>query len=268
MQRSQYGVLLILILLLTACSPNPTEPAAPLAPASQVILELCSPEDIQVRVAELNEDLQAASLPNTDEALQQLESIQLQISALYNQCNVLKLTDDDSAAIELLENLWDGGLILYMRHTHTDRSRGDTDLSHCDGQRILSEQGREEALMVRPFFAQLQIPVDRLYSTEYCRVRETAVLAFGTPDIIPRAELLDMMPVIMTTPPVEGKNIIIVAHIGTLERSLGLPDTFEEGDTLVYEPDGDGGHQYIGRIALSDWAYLARVAQALRLAEQ
>ena len=113
-----------------------------------------------------------------------------------------------SRAIELLENLWNGGYILYVRHTHTDRSRGDTDLTSCDGQRILSEQGREEALMIRPYFAQLQIPVDRLYSTEYCRVRETAVLAFGVPDIIIREELFDMMPEHhFTTPPSEGKNI-------------------------------------------------------------
>ena len=47
MQQSKLGFLLIPVLLLVACSSVLTEPAEPLAPANQVILELCSPEDIQ-----------------------------------------------------------------------------------------------------------------------------------------------------------------------------------------------------------------------------
>lgn len=169
---------------------------------------------------------------------------------------------DRAVLADLLNNLQGGGYVLYVRHTHTDRSRGDEDVSlgQCDQQRILSERGRDEALMMREAYQQLNLPVDMVLSTQYCRTLETAVLAFGVPQFTSRAELTDSLTARLATVPPAGTNTIIVAHIGTIRNAIGLDDTFEEGDTLIYRPTGDGTFVFAGRIGLNDWPVLAEIA--------
>ena len=169
-------------------------------------------------------------------------------------------TSDHAELSALLDQLYEGGYILYVRHTHTDRSRGDTDVSlgQCDQQRILSERGQEEALMIRRAYKQLDLPVSSVLSTQYCRALETAVLAFEVPQFTSRQELTETLVQRLATPPPAGTNHIIVAHIGTIRGTVGLDDTFEEGDTLVYRPLGDG-HEYVGRIGLNDWPILVEL---------
>lgn len=169
-----------------------------------------------------------------------------------------ELTEPDELA-GLLEKLQEGGYVVYVRHTHTDRSRGDTDVSfgNCDLQRILSERGRDEALMMRNAYQVLDLPVSLLISTQYCRTVETAVLAFGVPRLILRTDLHATLPEWLGTEPEPGTNIFIVAHIGTIRDRVGLDDTFEEGDSLIYRPTGDGEFEFVGRIGLYDWPVMA-----------
>ena len=174
----------------------------------------------------------------------------------------VETTDQDQLA-NLLGKLKSGGFVIYVRHTHTDRSRGDTDVSlgQCDQQRILSDRGRDEALFIRNAYQKLDLPVSRLVSTQYCRTLETAILAFGVPEVVLRSDLSDTLVDYLATAPEPGTNTIIVAHIGTIRNAIGLDDTFEEGDSLVYRPDGSGGFDYIGRIGLYDWPLLAKIAK-------
>ncbi len=162
----------------------------------------------------------------------------------------------------MLSELQNGGYIVYVRHTHTDRTRRDTDtsLGQCDQQRILSDQGREEALMIRYAYQRLNLPVSSLVSTQYCRTLETAVLAFGVPEVIQRRDLHATLTDRLAEQPAAGTNTLIVAHIGTLRDGVGLPDTFDEGDSLIYRPTGDGEFVYFGRIGLYDWPILAGLA--------
>ena len=174
-------------------------------------------------------------------------------------------TTDPAELSDLLEKLYEGGYVIYVRHTHTDRSRGDTDVSlgKCDEQRILSDRGRDEALLIRNAYQQLDLPVSRLISTQYCRTLETAILAFGVPEVVLRSELSDRLEVALATVPDAGTNAIIVAHIGTIRNAIGLDDTFEEGDSLIYRPDGSGGFEFVGRIGLYDWPILAEISAGL-----
>ena len=170
-------------------------------------------------------------------------------------------TDRDTLA-DLLSKLQGGGYVLYVRHTHTDRTRGDTDVSlgQCDQQRILSERGRNEALDIREAYQQIALPVDEIISTQYCRTLETAVLAFGVPKVISRRDLTATLLDVLATEPDAGNNTIVVAHIGTLRQTVGLDDVFDEGDTLIFRPNGDT-FDFTGRIGLHDWPVLADLSK-------
>lgn len=250
------AIFLLIAILLPACAPaaNLEETDLLESAAGQ-----CAPADIQARaVGPIALFQQPVADDNLAASLAALEELQLALQDLAADCSSAQLAEDEARIADILEKLSSGGYVIYVRHTHTDRSRGDTDLSHCDTQRILSDLGREQALEIRDAYQQLAFPIDRLITTEYCRTRETTILAFGVPEIIPRAQLAEQLPALLAAKPATGENTIIVAHIGTLEGTVGLPDKFEEGDSLIYQPGPDGTFDYVGRIALADWPLLAQ----------
>jgi hypothetical protein len=110
--------------------------------------------------------------------------------------------------------------------------------------------------------------VSEVISTEYCRTRETAQLAFGEPIVVPRAELEDTLDEWLATAPAEGTNMILVGHVDLLEQVTGIriPEDvrLNEGDALVYHPlggpMGDGGYELVTRISFRNWFDLARIA--------
>ena len=75
-----------------------------------------------------------------------------------------------------------GGLVILMRHAATEPGLGDPAgfrLGDCATQRNLSEAGRAHARRIGERFKAERIPVARVYTSPWCRCRETAVLAFG-----------------------------------------------------------------------------------------
>ena len=274
------GVILLLTVL-AACTNAVATPAAsptltplptlPPEPTNTPLPELDDSEETAVpeacsiagQQAQIDAALNAYQAMRTDDANPVLDINQWvsTISAdITTNClaNTFQLTDPGELAT-LLEALQAGGYVIYVRHTHTDRSRGDTDVSlgSCDTQRILSEQGREEALFIRNAYQQLNLSVGELISTQYCRTLETAILAFGVPQVISREALHATLPERLATEPEAGSNTIIVAHIGTIRDRVGLPDTFEEGDSFVFRPTGNGRFEFVGRIGLYDWPIMA-----------
>lgn len=80
------------------------------------------------------------------------------------------------------ERLRKGGLVVLMRHAATEPGLGDPagfKLGDCATQRNLSEAGRADARRVGERFKAERIPVARVYTSPWCRCRETATLAFG-----------------------------------------------------------------------------------------
>lgn len=172
-------------------------------------------------------------------------------------------------ANNILNMLSPGGYTVYVRHTHTDRIRGDTDLTDCNKQRLLSEQGREEARNISEAFQQLDFPIGRLISTEYCRTKETTELAFGNDyEIITRADLFEQLATLLGTPPAAGTNTFIVAHIGTLEGATGIKTgrstPFGEGDAIIFKPTAGGGYEIAGFIDVLAWPILVDANNRLK----
>jgi phosphohistidine phosphatase SixA len=73
------------------------------------------------------------------------------------------------------------GAIFLVRHAHAP-GVGDPEhfaLGRCVTQRNLNEQGRDQARRSGEAFRAQNVRVERVLSSEWCRTRETAELAFG-----------------------------------------------------------------------------------------
>ena len=82
---------------------------------------------------------------------------------------------------KLINQLEDGGKLIFIRHAYAPGS-GDPDnfnLNDCSTQRNLSKEGRKQAKYIGEFFKNKKIKVDKVLSSEWCRCKETAVIAFS-----------------------------------------------------------------------------------------
>ena len=81
----------------------------------------------------------------------------------------------------LIAELKKGGKLIFIRHAYAP-GIGDPDnfdIDNCDTQRNLSDVGREQAKKIGAFFKKNNITVDEVYSSEWCRCKETAQIAFN-----------------------------------------------------------------------------------------
>ena len=81
----------------------------------------------------------------------------------------------------LINKLEDGGKLIFIRHAYAPGS-GDPNnfnLNDCSTQRNLSNDGKNQAQNIRQFFKVNKIKVDKVFSSEWCRCKETASIAFN-----------------------------------------------------------------------------------------
>ena len=81
---------------------------------------------------------------------------------------------------KLIEKLDEGGKIIFIRHAYAPGS-GDPNnfnLNDCSTQRNLSDEGRKQAEYIGEFFRNEKIKIDKVLSSEWCRCKETAKIAF------------------------------------------------------------------------------------------
>ena len=81
---------------------------------------------------------------------------------------------------KLINQLEEGGKLIFIRHAYAPGS-GDPDnfnLNDCSTQRILSKEGRKQAEYIGEFFRNKKIKIDHVLSSEWCRCKETAKIAF------------------------------------------------------------------------------------------
>ena len=80
----------------------------------------------------------------------------------------------------LMDQLEDGGKLIFIRHAYAPGS-GDPNnfnLNDCSTQRNLNEDGRKQAQYIGEFFKKNKIEIDKVLSSEWCRCKETAKIAF------------------------------------------------------------------------------------------
>ena len=80
----------------------------------------------------------------------------------------------------LIKNLKEGGQLIFIRHAYAP-GNGDPEnfnINDCNTQRNLNENGRIQSKKIGYFFKENEIEIKNVYSSEWCRCKETATLAF------------------------------------------------------------------------------------------
>ena len=80
----------------------------------------------------------------------------------------------------LINELQKGGKLIFIRHAYAPGG-GDPEnfnIYDCSTQRNLSESGRIQSKKIGFFFKENKIKIKNVYSSEWCRCKETAFLAF------------------------------------------------------------------------------------------
>ena len=81
---------------------------------------------------------------------------------------------------KLFKQLNDGGKLIFIRHAYAPGS-GDPNnfnLNDCSTQRNLNNEGKKQAQYIGKFFREHNIKIDKILSSEWCRCKETAEIAF------------------------------------------------------------------------------------------
>ena len=179
---------------------------------------------------------------------------------------------DKMSEAELLSELQKGGYVIYFRHVQTEKDYADqvtANVDDCSTQRVLSEDGLQQALAIGDAFATAEIPVGKVTTSEYCRAWTTAALAFGDYEKDPALNFLPFedytdeqveqmkanVTPLLTAVPESGTNDIIVGHDDIFESATGIyPDP--QGMAYILKPDGDGGFEVMANILPEEWAEL------------
>jgi phosphohistidine phosphatase SixA len=181
---------------------------------------------------------------------------------------------------ELLAALRKGGYNLFMRHAQANVGQDGNLLQtpnwweNCAIQRNISELGKEQARKVGNAIRALQIPVDSVVSSQFCRNRDTAFLmGLGAIEITedinhqigqrPGFDVNASRYKRLATPPAKGSNTLLISHTHgsprTEERIMG---GIQEAEIVVYQPDGKGNAEPIARIPPMEWENLLKLASA------
>ncbi len=80
----------------------------------------------------------------------------------------------------LINQLKKGEKLIFIRHAYAP-GNGDPEgfnLDDCSSQRNLSEDGRKQAQRIGEFFIKNKVDIYKVLSSEWCRCKETAKIAF------------------------------------------------------------------------------------------
>ena len=167
---------------------------------------------------------------------------------------------------DVWERLRKGGFVILMRHAATEPGLGDPQgfrIGDCATQRNLSEGGRADARRVGERFKAERVPIARVYTSPWCRCRDTATLAFGTAeDWEPLSSFFDFphheaefservkKRIGQYGRKSPGGNVVMVTHnvnIAALTRLSVAP-----GEFAIVRAEGCCGIRTLGRLLVRD----------------
>lgn len=177
---------------------------------------------------------------------------------------------DEVSDRALLQRLQQGGNVIFLRHAATDPSQKDLSNDHledCSTQRNLTPQGRKQSQAIGIAFRELKIPAGLILSSPYCRVKDTAQLAFGHAHLTDELKSFENMPpfeqasrirelrTLLATPPSPtNTNTILVSHKFLFRQAAGID--IEEGEAAIFHPAGGDQFELIGRVTADHWAVI------------
>jgi hypothetical protein len=187
--------------------------------------------------------------------------------------------------LPLVDALRLGGYVIHWRHAAADVCADDLGLGKADGATVpdwwrscdsncgagatarqLNDLGRQQATAIGDAFRELDIPVGRVISSEFCRNFTTAeLMSFG-----PTIELEPAITyfvydedkrctnsfALLRQMPAAGSNTAVIGHAG-FSSTCDVLGTLQWGDAAIYRPDGDGDAELVTpRVAWNEWAAL------------
>ena len=167
---------------------------------------------------------------------------------------------------DLIKALQSGGHIIYMRHGISDLSQNDKDrhdLNDCSRQRNLSAAGREQVTRIGRAIKALEIPLGKVFSSPYCRCKDTAALLFGdfqietdlafsmTKDKEESKKLGERLYNMMMDSEAGANNAVLVGHTSNLRDGLGIWPK-PEGVIVVFQKK-ENGIIFKGMIKPDQW---------------
>jgi phosphohistidine phosphatase SixA len=177
---------------------------------------------------------------------------------------------------QLVETLKRGGHIIYFRHGPTDSSQRDSDpnnLANCATQRNLTDAGRAQARAIGEAFRSLDIPVGQVLSSEYCRAKEYAQLAFNKAEmmeslVLPdpltdqeKAQNTEELKRLFGIAPQPGINTVMVSHSPNIRLAYNV-DLPAEGGAAVFRVERDAAPILVARILPDEWTILSQALSA------
>ena len=159
---------------------------------------------------------------------------------------------------QLFEKLQKGGNLIFIRHAYAP-GNGDPDnfdIKDCSTQRNLSDSGRKQSEKIRSFFNENKIPIDLVISSEWCRCKETALIAFDkfqTKDFLnsfysskfaknKKFQMLNLKKYIDNWN--EDKNLVLITHYVVISEVLNYAPS--SGEIVV----SDKNFEIIGNIEI------------------
>ena len=91
------------------------------------------------------------------------------------------IPNNSHSSENVVKFLKEGKKIVFIRHALAP-GNGDPnnfDIKDCSTQRNLNDEGRAQSKRIRNFFEKNNIKIDKVLSSEWCRCKDTAKIAFG-----------------------------------------------------------------------------------------
>jgi phosphohistidine phosphatase SixA len=197
------------------------------------------------------------------------------VALAFGLAAVLSIVPSSAADDKEIGNaLRAGGLVIVVRHGSTFRDQADTDPLHPDNiaaQRQLNDAGKAAARAFGEAFRQIGVPVGAVYSSQFFRAYETAVLA-GFKDIVKSADITEGGLVVspnendrrtaafrklVADAPKPGTDTVIITHKPNIIDALGK-DWYDvkEGEATILRPEG-GAYRLVARVQMDEWPRIA-----------
>ena len=174
---------------------------------------------------------------------------------------------------ELVAALKQGGYVIVMRHANSPQVRPDPAAAAPGNTRVerqLNENGHKTAHAMGEALKVLRVPIGTVLSSPTFRTLETVrELQVGMPDTFNLlgdgsqgyefSSFEDSARFMRTRAaefPKPGTNTLIVTHLPNIESAFGDTFSVDEGEAVVFKPDGATGTP-VGRIKIDEWPRLA-----------
>ena len=158
----------------------------------------------------------------------------------------------------LINELKQGGKLIFIRHAYAPGG-GDPinfDINVCNTQRNLNNSGRNQADKIGSLFKDNNISTDKVYSSEWCRCKETALIAFNKFEIKnflnsffsaqfaknKDIQMKNLKSFIKNLNKNENKNLVFVTHYVVIKEILNINSS--SGEVIIT----DSNHKIINRI--------------------